>query len=224
MNISGEEWRRLWTALGAQSVNGGLFNQLVRAYGEPQRHYHTLQHLRECLAHCEAAAALARRPEEVELALWFHDAVYDPRRQDNEQRSADWARSSVLAAGCDAAIAERVAGLVLLTAGHEAPADDPDAQLLLDVDLAILGAAPARFVEYERQIRAEYAHVPQAPAARASWPASRRARACIPPSPSMTRWKHGPATTSDARWPPCRPDPTPAVPRVVQLTRGALLR
>ena len=161
MNISGEEWRRLWTALGAQTINGGLFNQLVRAYGEPQRHYHTLQHLRACLAHCEAAAPLARRPEEVALALWFHDAVYDPRRQDNEQRSADWARSSVLAAGCEAAVAERVAGLVLLTAGHEAPADDPDAQLLLDVDLAILGAAPARFDEYERQIRAEYAHVPQ---------------------------------------------------------------
>jgi predicted metal-dependent HD superfamily phosphohydrolase len=160
MNVSGEEWRRLWTALGAQTVNGGLFNQLVRAHGEPQRHYHTLQHLRECLAHCEAAAPLARRLEEVELALWFHDAVYDPRRQDNEQRSADWARSSVLAAGCDPAIAQRVAGLVLLTAGHEAPADEADGQLLLDVDLAILGAAPARFDEYERQIRAEYAHVP----------------------------------------------------------------
>jgi predicted metal-dependent HD superfamily phosphohydrolase len=160
MNVSGEEWRRLWTALGAQTVSGGLFNQLVRAHGEPQRHYHTLQHLRECLAHCEAAAPLARRPAEVELALWFHDAVYDPRRQDNEQHSADWARSSVLAAGCDPAIAQRVAGLVLLTAGHEAPADEPDGQLLLDVDLAILGAAPARFDEYERQIRAEYAHVP----------------------------------------------------------------
>ena len=97
MIISGEEWRRLWTALGAQTINGGLFNQLVRAYGEPQRHYHTLQHLRECLAHWEAASALARRPEEVELALWFHDAVYDPRRSDNEARSAEWAQASVAA-------------------------------------------------------------------------------------------------------------------------------
>jgi predicted metal-dependent HD superfamily phosphohydrolase len=157
--ISGDEWRRLWMALSVEVVPGGLFNQLVRAYGEPQRHYHTLQHLRECLAHFDAASPLARRPGEVELALCFHDAVYDPQRHDNEQRSAEWARSSIVAAGCDAAVAERVAQLVLATARHEAAADDPDAQLLLDIDLAILGAAPARFDEYERQVRAEYAHV-----------------------------------------------------------------
>lgn len=160
--VSGEAWQRLWTALGVQVVPGGLYNQLVRAWGEPQRHYHTLQHLRECLAHFDAASSLARRPEEVELALWFHDAVYDPRRQDNEERSAAWAASGIAAAGGDAAVAERVAGLVLATASHEAPPGDPDAALLLDVDLAILGAAPARFDEYERQVRAEYAHVPEA--------------------------------------------------------------
>ena len=152
----------MWEALGAQTVPGGLFNQLVRAYGETQRHYHTLQHLRECLANWEAASALARRPEEVELALWFHDAVYDPRRQDNEERSADWARAGVLAAGCEPSVADRVAALVLATAKHEAPADDPDTQLLLDIDLAILGAGPARFDEYERQVRAEYSHVDDA--------------------------------------------------------------
>jgi predicted metal-dependent HD superfamily phosphohydrolase len=139
----------------------GLFNQLVAAYSEPQRHYHTLQHLRECLAHFEAAASLAKRPAEVELALWFHDAVYDAQRQDNEERSAEWARRSILAAGCGEDVALRVQALVLATASHEAVADDPDLQLLLDIDLAILGAAPARFAEYERQIRAEYAHVPE---------------------------------------------------------------
>ena len=159
MNISGEEWRRMWTALGAQSISGGLFNQLVRAYGEPQRHYHTLQHLRECLANWEAASSLARRPEEVELALWFHDAVYAPQRQDNEERSAEWAHASVLAAGCDAAVAQRVADLVRATAKHVAGAEGLDAQLLLDVDLAILGSSAGRFAEYERQVRAEYAHV-----------------------------------------------------------------
>lgn len=165
---SGDAWKRLWTALGAATVPGGLYNQLVRAWGEPHRHYHTLQHLRECLAHCEAAAMLARRPDDVELALWFHDAVYDPRRGDNEQRSADWARSGIVAAGCAEGVADRVAALVLATAGHEAPADDPDAQLLLDIDLAVLGAGEVRFAEYERQVRAEYAHV-----AEADWRAGR---------------------------------------------------
>jgi predicted metal-dependent HD superfamily phosphohydrolase len=158
--LSGAAWQRVWTALGAQVINGGLMNQLVAAYSERQRHYHTLQHLRECLAQFDAGAVLARRPAEVELALWFHDAIYDPQGRDNEERSADWARASVLAAGCEAEVADRVAGLVLSTRGHDAAADDVDAHLLLDVDLSILGAAPARFDQYEQQVRAEYAHVP----------------------------------------------------------------
>ena len=157
--VTADSWRRLWTALGAREIPGGLFNQLVAAYSERHRHYHTLQHLREGLAHFDAAASLARRPDEVELALWFHDAVYDPRRRDNEERSAGWAARSMEAAGCGEAAAQRVRALVLATAGHEADGDDPDTALLLDVDLAILGAAPAPFAEYERQVRAEYAHV-----------------------------------------------------------------
>ncbi|MCE3272430.1 MAG: hypothetical protein K0S57_2827 [Ramlibacter sp.] len=84
-----------------------------------------------------------------------------PKARDNEERSADWAARSILAADCDAAVAERVRALVLATDGHAA-SDDADTQFLLDVDLAILGAAPARFAEYERQVRAEYAHVPDA--------------------------------------------------------------
>jgi predicted metal-dependent HD superfamily phosphohydrolase len=160
MNVSVESWQRLWGELGAQEINRGVFNQLVSAYSEPQRHYHTLQHLRECLAHLDAAATLARRPAEVELALWFHDAVYDPQRPDNEERSADWAARSVRAAGCGEDVAQRVAALVLATKSHQAPPDaDADTQLLLDIDLAILGASPARFAEYGRQVRAEYAHV-----------------------------------------------------------------
>ncbi len=162
MSITLESWRRLWGELGAREVNGGLMNQLVAAHSERHRRYHTLQHLRECLAHFDAAAALARHPAEVELALWFHDAVYDPQRSDNEERSAAWAHDSVLAAGCPAEVADRVAALVRLTQGHAAPDGDPDADLMLDVDLAVLGATPARFAEYERQIRAEYAHLAEA--------------------------------------------------------------
>lgn len=155
-----DSWQRLWGELGAASASGGLLNQLVAAWGERQRHYHTLQHLRECLAHFEAASMLARRPAEVELALWFHDAVYDPQQDDNEQRSADWARASVRAAGCAPGVADRVHALVMATRTHAYAGDDPDTRLLLDIDLAILGAAPARFDEYQRQIRREYAHVP----------------------------------------------------------------
>ena len=159
MNVTLSSWRRLWGELGARETSGGLLNQLVAAYSEQHRHYHTLQHLRECLAHFDAAGSLARHPAEVELALWFHDAVYDPQRDDNEERSADWAQRSVAAAGCEPAVGERVKALVLATGGHAA-SHDPDTQLLLDIDLAILGASAERFAEFERQVRAEYAHVP----------------------------------------------------------------
>ena len=161
MSIALDAWRGIWRELGAQTFNGGLMNQLVAAYSERHRHYHTLQHLRECLAHADAVRTLAKHPAEVELALWFHDAVYDPRRTDNEERSARWAHASVLAAGCDAAIADRVSALVIATAGHHA-SDDVDTQLLVDIDLSILGASYARFDEYERQVRLEYAHVDDA--------------------------------------------------------------
>lgn len=160
--VSAESWKRLWGELRAREVNGGLMNQLLAAYSERHRHYHTLQHLRECLALFEAASPVATRPAEVELALWFHDAVYDPRASDNEARSADWVDAAVRAAGCDPAIAGRVAALVQATAHDTPPAvTGPDVDLLLDIDLAILGSAPARFDESSRQIRAEYAHVPE---------------------------------------------------------------
>lgn len=158
MSATAASWQRLWGALGAAEIPLGVFNQLVAAYSEAHRHYHTLEHLRDCLLHFEATASLAHRPDEVELALWFHDAVHDPRRDDNELRSADWAARTLRAAGCADEVARRVHALVLATARHEA-GDDPDARLLLDIDLAILGAAPARYGEYARQVRAEYEHV-----------------------------------------------------------------
>jgi predicted metal-dependent HD superfamily phosphohydrolase len=157
------DWRLLWEALGAQAVPQGLLNQLMASYSEPHRRYHTLRHLRECLFHFDAARTLAARPDEVLLALWFHDAVYEPARPDNEERSADWARTSMRAAGCDADATDRVHALVLATRhGSAAVHEDPDTQLLLDIDLASLGAAPARFDEDNRDIRAEYAHVSEA--------------------------------------------------------------
>ncbi|WP_295526109.1 N-methyl-D-aspartate receptor NMDAR2C subunit [uncultured Pseudacidovorax sp.] len=155
-------WRQAWTDVGAQAP-AGLLERLCEAYDEPQRHYHSLQHLDECLVLLGAHRALSERPAEVALGLWFHDAVYDVRANDNEARSADWARDALVASGAPTEAAARVHALVMATRhaqpGAQTP-EDPDTRLLLDVDLAILGAPPDRYAEYERQIRAEYAHVP----------------------------------------------------------------
>ncbi len=160
MSLGLAPWRAAWQALGA-APGDGLHAKLLARYAEPHRAYHTRQHLAECLALFDEFRALARRPAEVEIALWFHDAVYDVQRHDNEAISAGWARDAFLAAGAAVDVAGRVEALVLATRHSVAPAT-PDEQLLVDVDLAILGAAPARFAEYEGQIRAEYSFVPPA--------------------------------------------------------------
>lgn len=151
-------WQRAWATLGLPAPDG-LMQRLLTAWAEPQRHYHTTQHLRECLSLLEPALDLALHPGEVELALWFHDAVYDPKGKDNEARSADWACQALAQAGADAAVQQRVRALIMATC-HDAEPVDADARLLVDIDLAILGAAPARFAEYEAQVRAEYRWVP----------------------------------------------------------------
>lgn len=152
------QWDSMWETLGART-NPRLYSELTARYGEKHRKYHTLQHLDECFDNFAAVRAVATRPAEVELALWFHDAVYDTRRDDNEAKSAAWARACTLAAGLAPEVGERVHALVIATRHNTTPGDT-DAQVIVDVDLAILGADAARFDEYERQVRAEYLWVP----------------------------------------------------------------
>lgn len=149
----------MWKGLGATSADAGLFSQLIERYAERHRHYHTVQHLEECFAWLPKTRPLAQHPHEIELALWFHDAIYDVRRQDNEQRSAAWAKTAALRSGLPASTAERVYDLVMVTR-HRAQPEGIDAKILVDIDLSILGAPSERFDEYERQIREEYAWVP----------------------------------------------------------------
>jgi predicted metal-dependent HD superfamily phosphohydrolase len=160
MTLLQESWARSWNALGAVGDGLALMEELIAAYKEPQRHYHTLQHLTECFALLKGHLHLAQHASEVEIALWFHDAVYDVKAKDNEEKSASWAATALQAAGVDNEIVERVTTLIMATC-HNAKPENTDQQLLVDVDLAILGASRTRFIEYEEQVRAEYAWVPE---------------------------------------------------------------
>lgn len=160
MKTSLEHWRSAWRQLGASSGNEELYHQLVACYSEPHRKYHTIQHLNECLTHLESARALADHADEVELALWFHDAIYDTSKKDNEQRSAEWARDGVLAAGVSSEKADRIYELIMATMHKTVPVGQ-DAELLVDIDLGILGAGTDRFDNYEMQVREEYSWVPE---------------------------------------------------------------
>jgi predicted metal-dependent HD superfamily phosphohydrolase len=152
-------WQRCWTALGASGDSRALMQRLVSAYEEPHRKYHTVQHLSECLSLCEQNLDLAVEPGEVEIALWFHDAIYDVKASDNEARSAEWAQSELTRAGVAPERIVRITQHILATR-HAALPVGQDQMLLVDIDLSILGAARARFDEYEKQVRAEYGWVP----------------------------------------------------------------
>ena len=138
-----------------------LYTQLLAAWSEPQRHYHTLQHLAECLTLADSQRDEMTHPAEVVLALWFHDAVYDVRAHDNEARSAQWAAQVLNEAGVSPDECARIDALIMATChGAAASPGTPDSALLVYIDLAILGSEESRFAEHEAQIRAEYAWVP----------------------------------------------------------------
>ncbi len=140
-------WRATWTGLGATPPAEDVHARLIARYEERHRHYHTVQHLDECFARLDEAGVAVEHRFEVELALWFHDAVYDTRRPDNEVQSAALARDEAVRAGLSPAVLTRLDALIVATR-HGGSPTSPDATLLVDVDLAILGAPVERFDEY----------------------------------------------------------------------------
>jgi predicted metal-dependent HD superfamily phosphohydrolase len=143
------------------------FCDLDRRYRESGRHYHTWAHVAACLrelrrARRAAAAADQAKAGALELALWFHDAVYEPGREDNEELSAALAVRWVSALGLAPAVGERAAGLILATR-HLPPGPpraDPAEALMRDIDLAVLGVCWQKYLRYERGIAREYALLP----------------------------------------------------------------
>lgn len=133
---------------------------LRAAYSEPHRHYHTLEHIEDCLAHLAAVEGLsAEERRTLELAIWWHDAVYDPTRGDNEAVSAEWARRDLTAMGEPPGAIEEVSRLILLTSGHAVEPGDRLGAVLVSIDLSILGRAPAAYDRYAAQVREEYGFV-----------------------------------------------------------------
>jgi predicted metal-dependent HD superfamily phosphohydrolase len=155
-----QRWVELWSRLGAQGSGASIFARLTAAYAEPGRAYHTAEHIRDCLAELDLTRDLAQYPDEVEAALWFHDAVYLPGAPDNEDQSAELARIALSMAAVPREVTDRTAVLVLATK-HAGVPSSPDEQLICDIDLSILGREPRIFDTFEQQIRREYAWVPE---------------------------------------------------------------
>jgi predicted metal-dependent HD superfamily phosphohydrolase len=137
--------------------------EVRRRYGESQRRYHTEAHIEHCLARLAAVDELDERERRLlEWAIWWHDAIYDPQRSDNEESSAALAQRDLAALGATEGDRAEVARLILLTRGHEVSPGDRLGAILVSIDLSILAAPPAAYDQYARQVREEYAHVPEA--------------------------------------------------------------
>jgi predicted metal-dependent HD superfamily phosphohydrolase len=142
-----------------------VFDRLYAAYTGPDRHYHDIGHIADCLRELDHARAAAHDPRAIELAIWFHDVVYDGRRSDNEERSADDADAALGRLEVPAAVRQEVRRLILLTRHAPNGAPDPrdiDGQLMVDIDLTPLAAPAAVFDRNGENIRREYPHVDDA--------------------------------------------------------------
>ncbi|WP_332640773.1 HD domain-containing protein [Brevundimonas sp.] len=144
-------------------ISGAVRDELIARYGEPHRRYHTMTHIEDCLAQVAASTDFSDEERSLmDAAIWFHDAIYDATRHDNEAQSAKLAADRLTAEGASPVFIEEVSRLILLTAGHSVESDDAIGARLVSIDLSILGASPERYDAYAAAIRYEYGHVPEA--------------------------------------------------------------
>ncbi|MBY0524146.1 MAG: hypothetical protein K2R98_12145 [Gemmataceae bacterium] len=157
-----DRWLGLLAGLGAKPTAAlKAFDQLSARYAEPQRHYHTIEHIGHVLQAVDALCETVRPRDHsaLLLAVYFHDAIYDPRAADNEERSAVVAAAGLKKLGVTKDTIAVVRELILKTKHHDAGEGDIDGQILIDADLGILGASPAMYDRYAQAIRCEYAWV-----------------------------------------------------------------
>ncbi|KRV48286.1 hypothetical protein AQ490_25660 [Wenjunlia vitaminophila] len=134
--------------------------RLLTAWEEPHRRYHNCDHLLAVLDHVEELGRSATAPDSVLLAAWFHDAVYQPERSTNEERSARLAERALREAGVPPDQVAEVARLVRLTTTHAPVPGDRNGEVLCDADLAVLASGPQEYARYAAAVREEYAFVP----------------------------------------------------------------
>lgn len=149
------EQSREWLSLGPIFIPVG--DRLFEKYSEAGRHYHDARHILACLKTLDTYPGRVGNANALELAIWYHDVIYDPRANDNEAQSAAFFRREfqAFASGVD-----KVERLILATRHGVVEPETADEALLIDIDLGVLGAEAPRYQGYAEEIRREYAHVP----------------------------------------------------------------
>jgi len=173
------EWNELCEQSGAYGQFPEIFQEILKKYAEEGRYYHTIAHIESMLRELKKTSPAVKDVLSLKMAIWLHDVIYDPKRPDNEERSAEFAAELCEKLSLPAPFIARVKELILLTKTHRASPEDEDALILLDLDLlafagvreraveflltssdfAVLSTSPEAFGRYDRGIRKEYSFV-----------------------------------------------------------------
>ena len=155
-----ETWHKLCARYTADhQLIGHCWQELEIAYTAKGRHYHNLQHISELLLLAASHSAAIEDPDPLHFAIFYHDVVYSPLRKDNEEKSAELAVERLQSLGLNSQTLGHIRQMILATKTH-APGINKDTDLLLDLDLAILGSNWEQYLAYSRQIRKEYSIIP----------------------------------------------------------------
>lgn len=155
-----QRWHLLWGRLGRINDSSLIFAELIRRYSEPHRFYHTLAHIQYCLNEFDKVRDFATDPDAVEIAIWFHDVIYDTKAKDNEEQSAKFFREIGEMFLLPKVFVENVVKCILATK-HNKILLTFDERLIADIDLSILGQSEDVFDASSEQIRKEYEWVPE---------------------------------------------------------------
>ena len=153
-----DRFRELWIKCNAKSDADCIYANLVKRYSESHRFYHNLKHIENCLTQIDMLSGNEIDHIALEFALWFHDIVYNPKANDNEENSALVAKSVCEEAELPESFSRNVQRLILLTK-HICKPIDYMQKVIIDVDLSILGSDAQTYNIFEMNIRKEYSHV-----------------------------------------------------------------
>ena len=158
-------WYSLFEGHSNMAAIGDMWLFFEQQYGSKTRHYHNFTHIDQCLGELDKVLTFNRKliinPYAIELAIWFHDVIYDPRSKYNEWDSAGVASAFIRKISNDAQLHDDVIKYILATKNHDGEHASNDLKYLLDIDMSILGATPDKYDMYVSNVRLEYNHIPE---------------------------------------------------------------
>jgi len=139
--------------------SSAVFRKLKSGYNEPQRYYHTLNHIEHCLSQFDRIGSELKNPELLELIIWFHDFIYQPGAKDNELLSAEQfmlMTNNIF----DDQLRNTGYQHIMATLHDGSKITNSDTRILIDIDLSSLGLPWPEFMRDNKNLRREMAHVP----------------------------------------------------------------